>query len=117
MTLTTITTAEAIVATSQQNGGGTFAPSGLPVTSGIAVTVEVVGKADTLTEADIETALAAVQPNEAVGTWFDQENGVWEISRTWVCEQSFRQAAFEFAAAAGERYVYDLDADECVAVS
>lgn len=117
MTTTTSTTAaQAIVAASIAQGGGTFFEDGRPATSGIAVTVRVTGKGADLTEVDVQAALDEPDWNDYIGTWFDEENGVWETSRTAVFPAGFRDAALRFAANLGERYVYDLDANDCIAV-
>ncbi len=117
MTQTT-TTREAIVASSVANGGGTFDPAtGESADSGTAVTVIVFDKADT--EAELAEAVRAFSPFVAdgnyVGTWYDPENRVWEISETAVFAD--RADALSLAAALAERFVFDIDAQECVAVA
>lgn len=107
-----------ILEASEAHKGGTFVPvTGASVTSGIAVTREVLATLDHLTAPAIAAALDEVQGFEALGTWYDEDNGRWEISRTVVYPPLWRDAALREAGQRGERYVYDIDADECVAVS
>lgn len=104
-----------IYANSVKNGGGTFDGEGKPVTSGVAVTVEILDAPRLLTRRDIVFAQSRVSPGNALGTWYDEENARWEISETAVMAD--RESALTLARSLDERYVYDLDADECVAVS
>jgi hypothetical protein len=116
-TIATTSPATSILAESEDNNGGTFTcVDGKPVTTGIAATAEVLATVQTLTLDAIDAARDSIMGGEALGTWYDEDNGCWEISRTWVWPQALRETAFETAREWGERYVYDLDADECLPV-
>lgn len=115
------TVVRTIEAASHANGGGTFTKEGVSATSGYAVTVNVLDKVaggddrhDDLLLA-IYDAVREVPEGDYIGTWFDSENGVWEVSETAVFED--REKALALARHYGERYVYDLTADECIATS
>lgn len=107
-----------VLSHSVQNGGGTFDRLGNPVTSGVAVTTTVL---DTIEGRCIEPDELAghltysLGEGSYLGTWFDTENDRWEISETAVFAK--REDALAVGRMLDERYVYDIDADECVATS
>lgn len=103
------TTASAVIemaTTSILNKGGTFAADGTQPTAGFAVTVAVMDTLDEMTLNNVEAYLPFVAEGNYLGTWFDHENGVWEISETVVFTD--RDDALSIARMLDERYVYDL---------
>jgi hypothetical protein len=98
------------------NGGGTFDHSGEPVTSGIAVAFEVLGTSPHFPADTVALALDHAVPGECVGLWWDHENNVWEVDRTYVFDPSLEVLALAAARGLGERYVYDLTNEREVAV-
>lgn len=116
MTTVTLTALKAMTH-SVENGGGTFDHEGRPATSGVAVTTTLLATIEgrCINPADIAEHLAPLTEGAYLGTWFDFENDRWEVSETAVFEN--REDAIELARMLDERYVYDIDADECVAVS
>lgn len=114
-TMTTpVLAAKAIRDTSVQQDGGTFTATGQPVTEGVAVGVHTIRTAPYLSEGMVEHALGEIQEGNYLGTWWDFETGAWEIQETAIFAN--REDAIDFAATIGERYVYDITADECIAV-
>ena len=117
-TMTSTTVAEAVVDYSRENGGGTFAAADAsrPV-SGYAVSVAVMdllpGKG--IFTVEVEPYLHFVTEGNYLGTWYDEAHDRWEISETAVFENV--GDAMRLAKVLGERYVYDLTANECIATS
>lgn len=107
-----------VLSQSVQNGGGTFDRLGNPVTSGVAVTTTILATIEGRCIEPGELAehlTSSLGEGAYLGTWFDTENDRWEISETAVF--GTREDALTVARLLDERYVYDIDADECVAVS
>lgn len=92
-----------------QHGGMTLGPDREPVSSGIAVAFDILTTSDTFPVDVVSVALDHAVPGEAVGIWWDHENGVWEVDRTYVFDPSLEVLATAAARGLGERYVYDLD--------
>lgn len=92
-----------------QHGGATIGPDHEPVHSGIAVAFEVLTTSPTFPIETVALALADAVPGVAVGLWWDHENGVWEVDRTYVFDPSLEVLALAAARGLDERYVYDLD--------
>lgn len=95
--------------------GSTLTREG-PVTHGIAVAFEVLTTSPTFPGDTVALALDHAAPGEAVGTWWDEDNGVWEVDRTYVFPSSLMDLALAAARGLGERFVYDLDHEREVAV-
>lgn len=100
---------------STANDGGTFTLEGKPVTTGIAVTSAVLATVERLTIFGLLEAIEGFETDLHLGTWFDAENGVWEISASVTFDD--RASAMELARVLGERYVYDIDNQDCLAVA
>ena len=118
MTTTTVTptaTAWDIHTQSILNKGGTFDRLGHPASTGVAVTIAVKETVPYLSAEAIEKHRSSIRPGNYLGTWYDPENRRWEISETAVFDSS--PAALRLARTLGERFVYDIDTDECVPVS
>lgn len=92
-----------------QHGGMTLGPDGEPVHSGIAVAFDILTTSQRFPAEAVSLALDSAVPGEAVGIWWDHENNVWEVDRTYVFDHSLEVLALAAARGLGERYVYDLD--------
>lgn len=114
--------ARQILSDSIVHGGGTWSVDGEPVKSGVAVTTTILAKVAEITHFKITDAIEHLRSLVAdpalplyLGTWYDEENGVWEISQTAIFET--REAAMVLASILDERYVYDITTDECLPVA
>lgn len=114
--MTTLTTpAQAIIATSTEQGGGTFAHDGQPVTEGIAVGLKTIWTGAEITERVVNHARSLLGLGTCLGTWFDHENDWWEIQETAVFAD--RDDALALARDLGERYIFDMTAMKEIAVA
>lgn len=108
-------TAQRVHTYSCLNHGGTFDRRGDQPAEGFAVTVSILDAVPFLGIARIDEALhLEVGEGNYLGTWFDHENGRWEISETAVIRN--REDALTLARSMGERYIFDLAAGEEVKV-
>jgi hypothetical protein len=94
--------------------GGTFNEHGEPVSTGIAVSVQSLVFVKHLTRRTIERAITVVGDHMYLGTWWDMETGMWEVSET-VCFSRLPDA-LRIAGLLRERYLFDIDRDQTIAV-
>lgn len=106
--------ARLIHARSLRDGGGTFDQQGQPITAGHAVSIRILAVADAMTEQVLGVAIKKAAPGMAVGTWFDFENGRWEVSESLVMDTL--RDAMQVANFLDERYVFDIGRGLCIPV-